>query len=706
MRSPSLAGRWAIAGAAAVWIGALLGLRVGISLAPIACIVAVLVALRSMATGVLVMLIAAGAMSGAFAGDRIAGTLTAEVPVGSIEFVGVVAEDDGPQRPAVVKPEALHESDGWRSWSGPPLGVGPEPGESLVAGQRIRVVGTARGVSGRIRGDPIAGRVTVGKVEVLGTSGGPLFVVGNAVRDRVRSVLDITKRSEALVAGFLIGDTTGLSPRDLDALRRSGLTHFVAVSGSNVALFLAAWWVITAFVGIGPRRRFALGVLGLAIFVVATRWEASVLRAAFMAATILGAAASGIVVDTWVAIGAAVGALLLLSGQLAADVGFQLSVAATVGILVGSGMFSGRRPRPLWATLGAATAAQIAVVPILLLHFGTVPLLSPIANLLSAPLVTGATIAGSLAVVVGWGPAAAVSSAFAGAVLAIADIAEQWPQLGPAGAGAAAVIVMLVRTKRTRPAAVVTLALVVGATALVPRGPPDRALVTFLDIGQGDAVLLRDPSGRVALVDGGRDPLVLIEALRRHHIGRIDLLVATHGDADHVGGFDGILGDRSVGRLWVPDHPDPAPEMGALVAAATAAGVPIDQVGPGISYALGAIVLEALGPRRRYAERNDGSIVLWALAGKTLLLPGDIGAVAQRELPPLQPDILLVPHHGSSTTDRAWLTATVGALAIISVGPNTYGHPAPEILAVLAETGADVRMTRDIGDVSIDLGGP
>jgi len=706
VRSPSLAGRWAIAGAAAVWIGALLGLRVGIGVVFIAFAVAVLVVLRSMATAVLVALVTVGAMSGAFAGERIAATLTAEVPVGPIEFVGVVAEDDGPQRPAVVKPEALRESDGWRPWNGPPLGVGPEPGEPLVAGQRIRVVGTARSVPGRIRGDPIAGRVTVSTVEVLGTSGGLLFVVGNAVRDRVRSVLDITNRSEALVAGFLIGDTTGLAPRDLDALRRSGLTHFVAVSGSNVALFLAAWWVITAFVGIGPRRRFAVGVFGLAIFVVVTRWEASVLRAAFMAATVLGAAASGIVVDTWVAIGVAVGALLLLSGQLAADVGFQLSVAATVGILIGSGMFAGRRPGPLWATLGAATAAQISVVPILLLHFGAVPLMSPIANLFSAPLVTGATIAGSLAVVVGWSPAVAVSSALAGAVLAIADIAEQWPQLGPVGVGAAAVIVILVRARRTRPVAVVVLALVIGATTLVPRGPPDRPLVTFLDVGQGDAVLLRDPSGRVALVDGGRDPLVLIDALRRHHIGRIDVLVATHGDADHVGGFDGILDDRSIGRLWVPDHPDPGPETEALIAAAAAAAVPIDRVSPGITYALGDIVLEALGPRRRYAERNDGSIVLRVLAGRTLLLPGDIGAVAQRELPPLQPDILLIPHHGSSTTDRVWLATTVGGLAVISVGPNTYGHPAPEILAVLAETGTDVRVTRDVGDVSIDLGGP
>ena len=182
----------------------------------------------------------------------------------------------------------------------------------------------------------------------------------------------------------------------------------------------------------------------------------------------------------------AVGVLLILSGQLAVDVGFQLSVAATVGIMVGSGMFADRRPRALWATLGAATAAQVAVVPVLLLHFGTVPLMSPIANLLSAPLVTGATVTGAVAVVIGWGPAVAVSSALAGAVLGIADVAAGWPQLGLAGVLAALGAAALIRLKRTRQLAVAGLAVVLALSVLVPSRPPNVPTVTFLDVGQGD----------------------------------------------------------------------------------------------------------------------------------------------------------------------------------------------------------------------------
>jgi competence protein ComEC len=447
-----------------------------------------------------------------------------------------------------------------------------------------------------------------------------------------------------------------------------------------------------------------LGAAGLAIFIVVTRWEASVLRAAFMAATVLGGAATGVVVDAWVAVGLAVAALLLVSGQLATDVGFQLSVAATLGILAGSGMFTDRRPRVVWATFGAACAAQMAVVPVLLIHFGTVPLMSPIANLLSAPLVTGSTVSGALAVVVGWAPAVAVSSALASGVLRIAALAARWPQLGPSAVAVVIGLGVLIRAKRSRPFAVFGAAAVLACTVIVPVRPPETPMAVFLDIGQGDATLLIDPGGAVALIDGGADPIMLAEGLRRHHIGRIDLLVASHGDVDHVGGFEGIVHDHAVGRLWVPDHPDGGAELGRVVGEASAAGVPVDRVGPGFGYDLGSISIEALGPRRRYAARNDGSVVLWVEATRTLLLAGDIGEVAQGELPPLEPDIVLVPHHGSASTDRTWLAATVGSIAVISVGPNTYGHPAPEIVATLVGGGTEVVTTSGEGDISIDLG--
>ena len=87
-----------------------------------------------------------------------------------------------------------------------------------------------------------------------------------------------------------------------------------------------------------------------------------------------------------------------------------------------------------------------------------------------------------------------------------------------------------------------------------------------------------------------------------------------------------------------------------------------------------------------------------------MLLPADIEAVAQRELPPVRPDAMVVPHHGSSTTDLAWLEGALGYTAVLSYGENTYGHPHPDVLAVLEASGATVHHTMLEGDVTIPLG--
>lgn len=625
------------------------------------------------------------------------------MPEGPITMIVLVVEDGTPERPGVVRPEAVLLDEEMVSWRGPALGVDLPPGAVLVAGDRARIDGFLRVRAGRVRGDPVAGHIAARNVERIGGGRGPLFAVGNAVRGRVASVIPGRSPAEGLVSGFLIGDTSNVPPRDLDALRRSGLTHFVAVSGSNVALFLAGWWLLTSPLGRGSRRRFAIGLVGLAVFVVVTRWEASVLRAATMAGLILGGAATGIVIDGWMALGGAAGLLLLASGNLALDVGFQLSVAATAGIMVGAGAAGDRRPRWAWTVLAAAVSAQIAVLPILLWHFGSIPLLSPVANLLAAPLVTVATIVGALSVVTGWPLLVTISSTVAGVVLAIARLAAAWPQLGPPAVLLVGATGAIAINRRLRPVVTLAAALALAAVTLAPAISPSGATVTVLDVGQGDAILVRS-QGRVALIDGGPDPVVLADRLRGQGVGRIDLLVVTHGDDDHAGGLDGFIADHGVGRVWVPRYGEQGQLVGRLVAAATAAGVAVEEIDAGSpEYTLGLITIEPVGPLRRYAAANDGSIVLWVEAGRSMLLGGDIEAIAQTELPAFRPDVLLVPHHGSASTDALWLADTVGEMAVVSVGENRYGHPTPKIMTILEESGAEVLVTADEGDVTVKL---
>ena len=358
----------------------------------------------------------------------------------------------------------------------------------------------------------------------------------------------------------------------------------------------------------------------------------------------------------------------------------------------------------LWSVLAATAAAQLAVFPLLLVHFGTVPLLAPLANLLAAPLVTAATALAGVGVITGLTPVLNVAEWVAGVILRLARVAGRWPQLDLLGVVALGGASLLALQPRVRP---VIVGLVVGVTAfmMIPPGPPNEPATTFLDVGQGDAVLLRDPSGGVALIDGGPEPANLQAGLRRYGVRKVDLLVATHGDADHVAGFRGLANVIDVARLWVPAGQPRSQLLDEIIDELRASGVTVEEVGTGTRTGLGEFSIRVLGPRRRYAAENDGSVVLWVEARQsTVLLPGDIGATAQQELKDLRPDVLLVPHHGAATTDLEWLADTVGTLAIISVGPNNYGHPDSAVMATLQRHAGNVRTTRDEGDITVPLG--
>jgi competence protein ComEC len=288
-------------------------------------------------------------------------------------------------------------------------------------------------------------------------------------------------------------------------------------------------------------------------------------------------------------------------------------------------------------------------------------------------------------------------------ILEVARTVGEWPQLGATETAALAAVAGLAWWARVRWAAAVAVA-VVALVAAMPPGPPAEPTVVFLDVGQGDAVLLLDPSGAVMLMDGGRDPGVLRDGLRRYGVKHIDLLVASHGDADHVGGLAELASSIPIGRLWVPDYASTGAILDDVIDEARQRGVPVDLVGAGDSAHLGGFSLEVLGPARRYATDNDGSVVLFvSAAGHTVLLPGDIEATAQRSIGPQHPDILLVPHHGAGTTDPDWLAETLGPVAVVSVGPNTYGHPAPETMEVLDASSTEVHTTWEEGDVVVPL---
>jgi len=241
--------------------------------------------------------------------------------------------------------------------------------------------------------------------------------------------------------------------------------------------------------------------------------------------------------------------------------------------------------------------------------------------------------------------------------------------------------------------------------------------LTALDVGQGDALLLRAP-GAVVLVDTGEPDADVVRLLRREGVDRLDLLVVTHAHLDHVGGAPAVLEAMPVSVVWV--HPVPPDAMvveqhAATLRIAERHGIPVRAPPAGAVVAVGELIIEVLGPPpgRPYAgtrgEMNNTSIVLRAsvAAAGSVLLAGDSEREAQVDLVAtvsdrLRADVLVVPHHGSRTSDRGFLAATGARTAVISVGAgNRHGHPARDTLDALADLGMTVLRTDQQGTVRV-----
>jgi competence protein ComEC len=241
--------------------------------------------------------------------------------------------------------------------------------------------------------------------------------------------------------------------------------------------------------------------------------------------------------------------------------------------------------------------------------------------------------------------------------------------------------------------------------------------LTALDVGQGDAVLLRTSSVNV-LVDTGDPTGDVVRLLRREGVEQLDLLVVTHAHLDHVGGAPAVLAAIPVGEVWM--HPPPegvtvAAEVELLLRLARDRGIPVRGPPLGMRAMLGDLLLEVLGPPpgRPYAttrsEVNNSSLVLRASArtGGSVLVAGDVEAEAQADLlrdrpEHLRADVLLVPHHGSRSSDPEFLLAVGARTAVISAGRNNrHGHPHASIIEVLERAGIEVRRTDREGTVRI-----
>jgi competence protein ComEC len=529
----------------------------------------------------------------------------------------------------------------------------------------------------------------------------------------------------------------------------------VAVSGFNVTLVAAA---LAAMAGglLGRRAGWPLAAVGIVFYTVLVGAPPSAARAALMASIALTAEALGRPRDGLAALLLATALLAGWDPLLLADLGFQLSVLATAGLVLLQPALQARLTRlPAWAAEGLSTtlAAQAFVLPLQLTTFHTLSPVAPLANLLVVPLLPPLMALGLLVAVLGlFAPGLATLvgllpwaylellvravRALAAVPFARADVGALAPALGALYVGALLVAVLLAAPEaaalrgRLRPALAAPLpraaalaVVIAGALSLLAfAGRPEARLrVTVLDVGQGDATLVRTPNGRLLLVDGGPSPAALMAHLgsrlglaERH----IHLVALTHPHEDHVAGLVEVLDRYSVGQViegasgYASSGAERWRTLLAQKQVPTLAGASGQQWQLDEDVWLDVYAVPAVPGSRADAQEPAEALVLRLRYGATsLLLPGDLVAEQGKRIVAAGGDLrasaLLVPHHGSRFgLDPELLAAVDPTVAAISDGErNRFGHPAPLTLRLLDLQGIPYWRTDRDGTIELTSDG-
>jgi competence protein ComEC len=573
-------------------------------------------------------------------------------------------------------------------------------------------------------------------------------------------------REAALARGFVLGEDEGIDAGTAEDFRRAGLSHLLAVSGQNVALLALLAMPVLALLGM-PLRVRLVWVLGLiAAYVPLTGAGPSIQRAGVMGALSVLATLRGRRSSRLYALVLAALVTLAIDPGIAADVGWQLSFAAVLGILflaaplaaaIGAVLGGGRRPGsrgPLAATLteGAAmtSAATLATAPLIAFHFGEVSTVTLAANLLALPAVAPAMWLGMLAAAAGQVPGFPVEAVNLPDALLLAYVAQiaswcarpSWASIavsvGPTGLAASYAVLAagvliapgLVRRRRIatfrgrraaalrRRRGIVRLAAPIAAVALLcwtagpgsggPPAPPAGLRITVLDVGQGDAILFQPAAAPAVLIDGGPPGDGLTAALEEAGVERLAAAVVTHDQSDHAGGIEEALGMLPIGALVY------GVAGRRLLGEAAAAGVPTSRVAAGDRLRSGRLHLDFVWPPPSlldgsHAGEDPNRLALVAVArwGRFSML---LSADAEAESTPIDPgpvDVLKVAHHGSEDAGLdSLLERTMPRLAVISVGEdNPYGHPTAATLATLASHGVRTLRTDRDSAVVIEVRG-
>ncbi|SHE31474.1 competence protein ComEC [Caldanaerobius fijiensis DSM 17918] len=505
----------------------------------------------------------------------------------------------------------------------------------------------------------------------------------------------------------------------IESFSTSGVMHILAISGFNVGIiFSAVFFMAKPIKDVYIKNTIAIVVLLIYLFLVG--FSPSMLRAALMAIIFLIGQFFKRQADSLNSLSAAAILLLIINPLSLFDVSFQLSFVATASlILFYPTVYKYLRSLPISENISSLMAmtisAQLGVLPFLVYYFHKISIISILANVVVVPFAAFLIPLGFLLILTSFIPAvsAFLTMPLVGIiyyVLRVTDFLSNLPYAAitvpfPGFIWIGLYYLFLFRfTDIIEFDARYTIASMILALALFIQQfyIPGPLTISFIDVGQGDSILIVTPHKHSLLIDGGRldtrtgfdaGKAIVEPYLLMNGIGKLDAVIATHPDADHMGGLLTVVRDMPVKSAIVYQKCDDSLSS-AFYDALRDKRVPIKYLHRGYKIHIDGVTLEVLNPPQPtpFENDNDNSLVFRLLYKKaSILLTGDMGLDAEKDLVAdsidLKADVLKVSHHGSATAGSQEFVQAVGPLvSIISVGENNYGHPSKIVLERLKNT--------------------
>ena len=584
-----------------------------------------------------------------------------------------------------------------------------------------------------------------GEVKLIKTKKiNPIFTIINKLslifKQNLKKLLP--EQEAELEQGILLGDTSDIESDIKDDFRECNLSHMLAVSGAHLSYLVLGINTVLSKKAFGIRRRKILSIMFILIFMVIVNMSPSVVRAGI--STIIAIFATLIYrkQDTYTTISIALLLTLLNNPFAIFDFGLQLSYLATLSIIIFYSKFTQKQfnnkvKKYLYESAILTFSANILILPITIYEFNTIPINSIISNLLAGPLLGICIILGMFTVIISI-VCFPVSKLIAFPLQIILKILIKIIELIskiPFGNYTVktpwfivvfltyAIIATLIYNKKriTKILTMITLIIFIVMQVCAFINIDGKLKIYFIDVGQGDSMLVKTVRGKNILIDGGgsKDPdydigeKILVPYLLDRRIKTLDYVIISHFDEDHATGVAQILGKIDVSSIILTRQLEENDIYRHILSIAKEKKIKLIYVKEGDVLKIGGIKISIIHPENKLMinnPMNNNSIVCKVEYNSfSMLLTGDIEMEAEelilRKNINLKADVLKVAHHGSKTsTTGEFLKAINPKVALIGVGKNNnFGHPSNEVIQRLKENGTRIYRTDENGEISITV---